>query len=89
MNAGYKLVDNKQYPQIASDYERSFRVLKGLACDIFLGAHGDYYNLKDKYPRLKEGAANPFIDPAGYKAYIAEREAAFQKELARQTAAKR
>jgi metallo-beta-lactamase class B len=89
VNAGYKLVDNKQYPQIASDYERTFRVLKGLACDIFLGAHGDYYNLKDKYPLLKEGAANPFLDPAGYKAYIADREAAFRKELARQTAEKR
>jgi metallo-beta-lactamase class B len=78
VNAGYKLVDNKLYPQIASDYERTFRVLKGLACDIFLGAHGDYYNLKDKYPRLKQGAANPFIDPAGYKAYVADREAAFR-----------
>ena len=89
VNAGYKLVDNKQYPQIVSDYERTFRVLRGLVCDIFLGAHGDYYNLKEKYPRLKEGAANPFIDPAGYKAYVADREAAFRKELARQTPEKR
>jgi metallo-beta-lactamase class B len=89
VNPGYKLVDNRQYPQIASDYERTFRVLKGLACDIFLGAHGDYYNLKDKYPRLKEASSNPFIDPAGYKAYIAGREAAFRAELARQTGEKR
>jgi len=85
VNAGYKLVDNKSYPGIAADYERTFRVLKGLACDIFLGAHGDYYGLDKKYPRLKEGQANPFIDPEGYKAYVADREAAFRAELKKQS----
>jgi metallo-beta-lactamase class B len=30
VNAGYKLVNNAAYPQIASDYERTFRVLKSL-----------------------------------------------------------
>jgi metallo-beta-lactamase class B len=89
VNPGYKLVGNTLYPQIASDYERTFRVLKGLACDIFLGAHGEYYGLREKFPRLKEGSANPFVDPAGYKAYIADREAAFHGELARQTRSRR
>lgn len=78
VNPGYRLVNNAQYPRIASDFERTFRVLKALNCDIFLGAHGSYYNLEAKYPRLKEGAPNPFIDPAGYKAYVADREAAFR-----------
>jgi metallo-beta-lactamase class B len=85
VNPGYKLVGNSRYPQIATDYERTFRVLKALNCDIFLGAHGSYYNLEAKYPRLKDGGANPFIDPAGYKAYVAEREAAFRAELAKQS----
>jgi metallo-beta-lactamase class B len=84
VNPGYKLVGNKLYPQIADDYERTFRVLKALACDVFLGAHGDYYGLAQKYPRLKDGQANPFIDPAGYKAYVADREAAFRAELKKQ-----
>jgi metallo-beta-lactamase class B len=43
VNPGYKLVDNKAYPQIAEDYERMWRVLKSLPCDIFLGAHGEYF----------------------------------------------
>jgi metallo-beta-lactamase class B len=85
VNPGYKLVGNTRYPQIASDYERTFRVLKSLNCDIFLGAHGSYYNLEAKYPRLKDAGTNPFIDPAGYKAYVAEREAAFRAELAKQS----
>lgn len=88
VNPGYKLVGNSLYPQIAGDYERTFRVLKALACDIFLGAHGSYYGLEQKYPRLKNGGANPFIDPSGYKVYVSEREAAFRAELAKQSAVK-
>ena len=51
---------------------------------MFLGAHGDYYGMPAKYAKLKPGSANPFIDPEGYKAYVANREAAFRKELAKQ-----
>jgi metallo-beta-lactamase class B len=89
VNAGYKLVNNKKYPNIAEDYKRGFVVLKDLPCEIFLGAHGDYFGLAEKYPRWKNGDKNAFIDPAGYKAWIANREQAFEKELARQQAAKR
>jgi metallo-beta-lactamase class B len=89
VNPGYKLVNNTLYPQIASDYERMFRVLKSLPCDVFLGAHGDYYGMEAKYARMKQGVPNPFIDPEGYKSYITEREQTFRAELAKQTAASR
>ena len=85
VNAGYVLVNNRSYPQIASDYVKTFALLKTTPADLFLGAHGAYFNLKDKLPRMG-GAVNPFIDPAGYRAYVAEREQAFEKELAKQTA---
>src|SRR5262249_27196450 len=55
VNPGFKLVDNKEYPQIAQDYEHEFEVLKALPCDIFLGAHGAYYDLAAKYPKLNAG----------------------------------
>jgi metallo-beta-lactamase class B len=86
VNPGYVLVGNKKYPGIAQDYEKTFRVLKALPTDVFLGAHGAYYDLDKKYPKLKPGAPNPFIDPDGYKTYVADRDAAFRKELARQQA---
>jgi metallo-beta-lactamase class B len=89
VNEGYKLVGNGAYPQIASDYEKGFGVLKSLHCDVFLGAHGGYYGMEEKYARIKDGASNPFIDPDGYKAYVSEREQAFRAELARQQAAAR
>lgn len=84
VNAGYNLVNNAAYPQIAEDYERMWRVLKSLPCDIFLGAHGNYFGLEEKYPRMKEGSANPFVDPSGYKKYIAQKEQDFRNELAKQ-----
>lgn len=84
VNPGYKLVNNKAYPEIAQDYERMWRVLKSLPCDIFLGAHGEYFGMEAKYARVKPGAANPFIDPDGYKQYIAQKEADFYGELKKQ-----
>ena len=87
VNPGYKLVHNSAYPQIAEDYERMWRVLKSLPCDIFLGAHGNYFGLDEKYPRRKEGGANPFVDPDGYKRFITQKEEEFRAELARQKAA--
>ena len=86
VNPGYKLVRNAAYPQIAADYKHEFEVLKSLPCDIFLGAHGGYFDLTTKYERFKGGDRNAFIDPAGYKAYIADREQAFEAELKKQSA---
>jgi len=87
VNPGYRLVNNTAYPQIAADYETMFRVLKSLPCDVFLGAHGSYFDLEAKYARLKAGALEAFVDPEGYKEYVAEREQAFKTELAKQRAA--
>jgi metallo-beta-lactamase class B len=89
VNPGYKLVNNAAYPEIADDYARGFRVLKSLLCDVFLGAHGSYYGMEAKHARLKSGGANPYIEPAGYKDYVLDREAAFLSELQKQTAAAR
>jgi len=87
VNPGYKLVGNDQYPKIADDYRKMFKVLAALPCDIFLGAHGAYFGMDDKLAKLKPGAANPFIDPDGYKKFVAEKDAAFRAELDKQAAA--
>ena len=87
VNPGYKLVGNQLYPRIAEDYQRMFRVLKSLPCDLFLGAHGAYFGMEDKVARVKPGAPNPFIDPEGYKKFVADKEAEFRTELDKQTAA--
>jgi metallo-beta-lactamase class B len=94
VNPGYRLVDNKDYPEIADDFAKTFATLKSLPCDIFLGAHGDYYGLLAKHDRLVAGAENsaakknPFVDPNGYRAYVDLKENAFRKTLSEQQAAK-
>jgi len=88
VNPGYKLVNNKTYPKIAEDYRHQFEILKNLPCDIFLGAHGAYFDLHEKYQRFMNRDKNAFIDPAGYKAYVADRQQAFEAELKKQSAAK-
>ena len=84
VNPGYKLVNNSAYPEIAQDYERMFRVLKSLPCDIFLGAHGGYFDMEGKYSRMKTGAVSPFVDPAGYRKFVTDKEQEFRTELAEQ-----
>lgn len=81
VNPGYKLISNKTYPNIANDYEHAFKVLKFLHCDIFLGAHAGYFDLKHKYTLLNKNANNPFIDPIGYKKHVTQKEYEFYKEL--------
>ena len=78
-----------RYPQIADDYRKTFRVLKSLHPDIFLGAHPDYFGMEAKYQKMKAGGPNPFIDPEGYRAYVAERQTNFEKTLTKQQAAAR
>jgi metallo-beta-lactamase class B len=84
VNPGYKLVDNAAYPGIADDYARMFRTLTSLPCDLFLGAHGSYYGLEAKHERMQRGEASAFVDPAGYKRFIAAKTAEFQAELKKQ-----
>ena len=43
--------------------------------------------METKYARLKEAARSPFIDPGGYKEYVAQKEQAFRAELAKQRVA--
>ena len=72
------------YPGIESDFEHTFAVYKELPVDIFLGAHGVYFNMLDK---LDHGArTNPslWIDPSGYKAAILKADTNFHQELAKE-----
>lgn len=85
INPGTKLVDNPKYPAIQSDYARTWRILRALKCDLFLGAHGQYFDLKQKYARLEKGGQpNPFIDPNGYSEYLDRSEKSYNEYLAKE-----
>jgi metallo-beta-lactamase class B len=84
---GYQLVDNPNYPNIVADYQRSFRLLKSLPCDVFLAPHGSFFGLTEKMAKLEQGtAANPFIDPQGYRDFLEGSEQGFYEQLKKQQA---
>ncbi|HVU87164.1 MAG TPA: subclass B3 metallo-beta-lactamase [Pirellulales bacterium] len=85
VNPGFKLVGNESYPEIAADFARTFEVLKALPCDVFLGAHGSYYGMIERYDLLQKGQADAFVNPQGYKEFVAKKEQAFRNTLAAQT----
>jgi metallo-beta-lactamase class B len=69
------------YAGIAEDFARTFGVLQSLPCHIFLGAHGSYFDLKVKLPRLEKEGPQVFLDAAGYKEFIAKGQEHFETEL--------
>jgi hypothetical protein len=68
---------------VNSSFETTVPVIRAaveklVPVDVFLGAHGGFYNLTEKYARPDEGGANPFIDPDGFKQYVDRSENTFQ-----------
>lgn len=87
VNPDYVLVGNRDYPEIAADYEATFARARTLPVDVFLGAHGSFYGLNEKYAALlarKPGQPNPFVDHAGYLAHVALQEQRFRAMLSKQ-----
>ena len=72
------------YPGITTDFDRAFATFKALPCDIFLGAHGVYFDLLAKHDRLATVGPSVWIDPDGYAKAVADHEADYRQELARE-----
>jgi len=49
---------------VADEFNRAFKTVRALPCDVQLGDHGAQYNMQEKYAKLKDGGPNPFIDPS-------------------------
>ena len=80
INPGVKLVNNPTWPKIAEAYADSFARLKVLPCDVFLGPHAPFFDMEAKVKRMgQENKTNPFIDPEGYRNYIASFEKLYQR----------
>lgn len=84
---GYKLVNNPAYPWIMTDFRRSFATWRGLRCGLFLGAHASYWGMAEKRPRLTAGTPNPFVDPAGCRAFLAKAEQRIAEQAAKEAKA--
>jgi metallo-beta-lactamase class B len=80
-----RLVDNKAYPQIVSDYEHSYARLRQVHCEVFLAPHGSFFHLKEKTARLRSGAhPNPFVDANEFRWFLSASEREFRQKLTEQ-----
>jgi metallo-beta-lactamase class B len=80
-NPGYRLVKDPIYPGIADDYRRTHHVLEMLKPDIWLAQHNEYYDLEGKRARAKTEGLRAWIDPDGYRRFIAEKKRAFEDQV--------
>jgi metallo-beta-lactamase class B len=78
------LLNNELYPNIVSDFEKSFKLLRSLPCDVFMTYRALSINLDAKVAKLKQGGnqVNPFVDPKSCEAYIDLYENRYTKQLA-------
>src|SRR5699024_4991504 len=83
---GYKLVGNRQYPDIVADYEHSFAMVAALPCDIALGPHPAAVHFWKRVAARNKGDANALVDATGCRAYAGEARESFEAELAKQRA---
>ncbi len=69
------------YPGQAADFERTFRRLRALPADVWVSSHARLWGRYRKFV-ARDSARNPvdpFIDPAGYRAYVDSGEARFRR----------
>ena len=86
VNQGVQLLDNARHPSIVADYDRTFKVLKELQADIFLAQHPNMFQMEGKVARMNAGKGNPFVDPEGYRAFVAASEESYRAQLQRERA---
>ena len=75
------------YPGIVQDFQHTFVVLRELPCDVFLGAHGGYFDMLTKLKHYPQDGPRVFIDPAGYRDFVADAQQTFEQALRKQQAA--
>jgi metallo-beta-lactamase class B len=71
-------------PAVVEEFNRSFKLVRSLPCDVQLGDHPAQYGMEEKYAKLKNNSPNPFIDLPGCQFEADIEEAMFHAILAEQ-----
>ncbi|GLS38304.1 subclass B3 metallo-beta-lactamase BJP-1 [Mesorhizobium tianshanense] len=80
-NPGYRLAKNPIYPGINTDYRRTNHFLELLKPDIWLAQHNEYYDFEGKRKRAQTEGVSAWMDPEGYRRFIAGKKRAFEDEV--------
>lgn len=80
-NPGYRLAEEPSYPGIEDDYRRTHHFLEMLNPDIWLAQHNEYYDLQGKTRRAESKGLEAWIDPEGYRHFVAKKKRAFEDQV--------
>ena len=80
-NPGYKVAQPESYSGINQDYRNTLHFLESLRPDIWGGHHTEYFDLEGKRKRYATEGVNAWVDPEGYRRFIASKRRAFEDEV--------
>ncbi|WAC26515.1 subclass B3 metallo-beta-lactamase [Ancylobacter sp. SL191] len=80
-NPGYRVAKDPSYPGIAEDFRKTHHMLEMLKPDIWLAQHNEYYGFQAKRKRAETEGVTVWIDPEGYRRFIASKKRAFEDEV--------
>lgn len=88
----YRLVDMPgkpaSYPGILKDFQDGFALQRRLPVDIFLGAHGLYFDMQAKLKRMEAEGPSVWVNPAEYHKLLDESEQMIDDRAAAERAGK-
>lgn len=87
VNPGYRINRRPSYQGIGNDFRRTFRILESLKPDIWLNCHTEFFGYEDKLARVTKDGDAAWVDPEGYRKYIATAKAKFEATAVNEQAA--
>jgi metallo-beta-lactamase class B len=87
-NPGYQVANPEEYPGINQDYRNTLHFLESLKPDIWGGHHTEYFDLEGKRKRAATEGVMAWVDPDGYRRFIASKRRAFEDEVDLETGVK-
>jgi len=80
-NPGYQVANPEEYPGINQDYRDTLHLLESQHPDIWLAHHTEYFDLEGKKKRAVSDGINAWVDPEGYRRWVAGKRRAFEDEV--------
>ncbi|HFW1562634.1 TPA: HARLDQ motif MBL-fold protein, partial [Salmonella enterica subsp. enterica serovar Enteritidis] len=80
----YLLINNKNYPDLVTDIQGSFKTLAAQHVDIFIANKGDRFGLLEKRQQPRNGDTQAFFDSNGLQQYVERSRQRFITQLTAQ-----
>ncbi len=86
INPGYRLADKPSYPGIEADYRNTLHRLEMLKPDIWFSSHLEKMDFDGKRERATTEGVSAWVDPEGYRKFVATQRRAFEDQMDKEMA---